>query len=370
MNGGSVLDILFWFIMLALYAYIYRELEVWRILKDIEKYLQLYRSIRDKAVSTTLNTFKQVAAKSKSKLDIKDLEGRVRNLIEYVLIEPVNLDPYGIVSKLKHIMLTGESVATQEVKRLLPNADRVDIENLKDLIEASRYLNLIFKSVDHIYRLGRKFKSIWLLYQLQALLPFLTEEVRALESSLEAFTNGFPIGDSAGPLTAAKLINKYSKMPIIREIAENTIATELLFENRKIVVIKAKGPSGVTGRLDDAILKVIEENPDIKMIITVDAALKFEGETTGMIAEGVGVAMGGIGVERFNIEKLATDRKIPLYAILIKMSEPEALAVMDKRIYDATERALAKIEQIIRERSNPGDTVLVVGVGNSIGVYP
>ena len=37
------------------------------------------------------------------------------------------------------------------------------------------------------------------------------------------------------------------------------------------------------------------------MIITIDAALKLEGEDTGEVAEGIGAAIGGPGIERYKI---------------------------------------------------------------------
>jgi len=371
MDGGTFYDFIMWFIFLTFFAYITRELEIWRIIKDVERYIILYKGMRDKALLTTLNAFKEVAARSKSKLDIKTLEDRVMSLVESVLIEPETMDPYGVVSKLKHIVVTGEETTTQEVKRLIPSASEVEVENLKDLIAASRSMNMVYKAVDHIYRLGRKFKSIWLLYQLQALLPFLTEEMKSLESSLEAFTNGFPIGDSAGPLLAAKFIRKHATEIRIEEPAKETIAVEVPFKNRRIIVVKAKGPSGVTGRLDDALEELlVKRRLPTKLIITVDAALKFEGEKTGTIAQGVGVAIGGMGVEKFNIEKIATELGIPLYAILIKMSGTDALAIMCKKVYEAVDKALLIVERIIEEYSEEGDTIILIGVGNTVGIYP
>jgi hypothetical protein len=104
------------------------------------------------------------------------------------------------------------------------------------------------------------------------------------------------------------------------------------------------------------------------MIITVDAALKLEGEKTGSIAEGVGVAMGGIGVERFNIERIASKYGIPLYAVLIKMSIPEALSAMPKEVEEAVNEAVERVRRVIREGVREGEEVILVGVGNTSGV--
>ena len=105
-----------------------------------------------------------------------------------------------------------------------------------------------------------------------------------------------------------------------------------------------------------------------RLIITVDAALKLEGEKTGTITEGIGVAIGGIGIEKFNIESIATKYGIPVYAILIKMSVQEALTSITKDIIDASNKATERVCQVIDNLSREGDEVILVGVGNTIGV--
>lgn len=367
------LDWLAWLIFIMLFAYINRELEIYRIIKEIESYISLYKYIRDKAVGTVISSFKEVAAKVGAKIDTRQLEQRVSNLIESVLIFPESKDPFGIIAKLKHVVLIQNETLTLEVKRLLPKAELADIENLKNLIAAAHELNYIYKAVEHIYRQGRRFKSLWLLIQLQAQLPFLSEYVKALESSLESFSKGFPIGDSAGSMVAALFINKYSPNGFmnLEELAENTIAVEVPFNGRRVLVVKAKGPSGVTGRLDDALERLIVrrgEKPAI--IVTVDASIKFEGEKSGTIVDGVGVAIGGLGIEKFNIEEITTKHGITLYAVLVKMSIPEAFSVMSKEVAESMEKALNRVEEIILERTKEGDTVILVGVGNTVGVVP
>jgi len=89
-----------------------------------------------------------------------------------------------------------------------------------------------------------------------------------------------------------------------------------------------------------------------------------------MIVDGVGVAIGGLGIEKFNIEEISTKHGITLYAVLVKMSIPEALSVMSKEVAESMEAALSRVEGIINERTKEGDTVILVGVGNTVGVVP
>lgn len=371
MDQGSFLDAIIWFVMLTILFYLNREIEIVRLVNEIEKYLRMYKAARDKALNATLSEFKAVIAKHGERVDIKKLEERINALIEISFIEPVSLDPFGIVRKLKHLLISSEETLKEEVRRLAPSASESDLENLLNMISATRLLNLIYKIVDHIYRIGRKFKSIWILMQLSAQLPFVTEEVRALEGAIDAFAKGLPIGDSVGPIVAAKMIHDHNALETIIEPVENTIVARLSLDGREVLVIKAKGPGGTTGRLDDALEWVFDYyRGDITAIITVDAALKLESEESGTISEGFGVAMGGIGVERFNIEKIATERGVPLYAVLIKMSEEEALSVLDEKLYASVERVIKVVERMIRERVPSGGRVIVIGVGNTVGVFP
>ncbi|MCD6208570.1 MAG: DUF1512 domain-containing protein [Thermoproteales archaeon] len=371
MNQGSFIDAIVWFIMLTILFYLNREIEIMRLVGEIEGYLRLYKAVRDKALATTLADFKSVISKKGVEgIDIKLVEKRIKELVELVFISPTDLDPFGIVRKIKHLLLTSEKTLKKELKSFVPSASDAEIENTLNLLEATRALNFIYKVVNHNYMIGRKFKSLWILMQLDAQLPFITEEVRALEGAIEAFSKELPVGDSVGPIVAASLIRKYCKREEMIEEVENTIIAKGVFENRTIYVIKAKGPGGTVGHLDDALEWVINNAGRVDAIITVDAALKLEGEETGSVAEGFGVAIGGIGVEKFNIEELATKHNVPLYAVLIKMSEEEALSVIDEKLYEGIEKAIANVERFIKTRTPENGIIAIIGVGNTIGVAP
>jgi hypothetical protein len=106
----------------------------------------------------------------------------------------------------------------------------------------------------------------------------------------------------------------------------------------------------------------------VDAIIMVDAALKLEGEKTGEIAEGIGAAIGGIGVDRYQIEAVATKNGIPLYAIVIKQSLTEAISIMRKDIAETFDKVSKRVDRIIDEKTKKGDKILIVGVGNTFGV--
>ena len=93
---------------------------------------------------------------------------------------------------------------------------------------------------------------------------------------------------------------------------------------------------------------------ELSAIIMADAALKLEGEKTGEMVEGMGAAIGGIGTEKFGIEEVAAKHAIPIYAILVKESQIEALTVMRKEIADASQAVLEAANAVIEQRTKRG----------------
>jgi hypothetical protein len=100
----------------------------------------------------------------------------------------------------------------------------------------------------------------------------------------------------------------------------------------------------------------------------IDAALKLEGEDSGSVAQGFGAAIGGIGTDRFKIEAIATKYDIPIFAIVVRQSVKEAITLMTKEISEQAENVKSQVYEMITDNSNPNQTVLVIGVGNTLGV--
>ena len=100
----------------------------------------------------------------------------------------------------------------------------------------------------------------------------------------------------------------------------------------------------------------------------VDAALKLEGEDSASIAKGFGAAIGGIGTERFKIEEVATKNNIPILAIVIKQTIHEAITLMSEDIAKQASVVRKQIYDMIQENSKSGEIVMIVGVGNTLGV--
>src|SRR3989442_13439827 len=121
-----------------------------------------------------------------------------------------------------------------------------------------------------------------------------------------------------------------------------------MMEDRRVIALKAEGPGGNVGKPGDAIKTIIEENVDkVSMVIMVDAAVKFEGENSGEVSEGIGAAIGGNGTERKKIEKEGTRYKISVYDGIVKERLQEAITPMKKEVKEAGGKDIGRIQSLI-----------------------
>jgi hypothetical protein len=355
---SSLLINLIYFIPFILLIFYGQKFQAMMILSDINRALGKLKLMKDKSRKEAIDYLNNINKST-------DSSPKVDQVLEYFTIMPVDLDPNGIVKKIEHVTITQDDRVRAEIKRMVPSADSVQTSAAQNILEVATSLNLIYKIIRHYYLMGKKTNSFFVLVQLQMIMPMLLQEADALVSAIDAFRQAQPIGDGLGPMVAGKLMLGLEKKTVARE----TVMAESEYKGRTLYLMKAEGPGGTVGMPGEAVERIIKEmGMKLNTIIMVDAALKLEGENTGEIAEGIGAAIGGIGVDRFKIEEVATREKIPLYAIVVKQSIVDAISVMRKEIAEAADKVIATAQRIIEDKTQPGDKVLLVGVGNTLGV--
>ncbi|MDE1763235.1 MAG: DUF1512 domain-containing protein [Thaumarchaeota archaeon] len=321
--------------------------------KSLEK-LKLYRD----------DTRKELADYIKTTIKPSwDIPSRLDRYFEYFTIMPVDMDPNGLVPKIMHMMKSREDFTKTQVKAFAPELSTLEASKIMNILEVATTIHLLYKSVRHMFLTAKKQNNFPLILPLQMMIPFIMEEADALKTAVSAFKQGQPIGDGIGPMIVGKMMLGTEKT----QAAQETVWSEKDYEGRKLLLLKAEGPAGTVGKPGEAAEKIISEKKPVA-IIMVDAALKLEGEETGSIAQGFGAAIGGIGTEKFQIEEVATKHGIPIYAIVVKQSIKEAITLMKKEIADAAEKTTSQIYDIIKETTKVGQAVLLIGVGNTIGV--
>lgn len=329
------------------------------ILNDVSKSLTKFKTMKDTARKEAID-YAKVA------LDASvDYTERIDKFMEYFTIMPVDLDPSGIISKIDHVMKLRDDRLRKEIRKMAYNMSDSDVSRMENILEAATALNMIYKVVRHFYLMGKRTTSMFVLVQLQMVMPLLLQEAQALEKAISAFKKGQPIGDGIGPMVLGKMMLGKEKKLIARE----TVLSEDYFKDRRLLLLKAEGPGGTVGRPGEAVHRIVMElGIKLDAIIMIDAALKLEGEKTGSVAEGIGAAIGGIGVERYQIEEVAAKFKVPVYAVIVKQSVQDAITVMRKEISDSFDNVFNTVFSLVEDKTEKGESILVIGVGNTIGV--
>lgn len=331
------------------------QMQIW--LLEIKGYLKKLETtvVKEKAEMTKFFKDRGASPEQITKLD---------RMLDYAVIMPTSLDPAGVVGKMEHIMQTIDDRSRAEITGILgPSASSLDVSIGENLVEIERGLNYIYKIVRHFYLSAKRSKSLPLVFSLKAVLGDIEKMITAYEKAMGSIALGAPIGDGLGPLVASKLIGNAPR----EEVAKDTSMGLVNYKGRQLYVIKAKGPTAYVGKPQLGLSKVLNEH-SVDIVISVDAALKLEGEKTGEIAEGVGIAIGGLGMEKFMMEEITAEKNIPSYAILVKQDLEEAITTMPKAVAEAADKVVAIIDRIITTNVKEGGSAVVLGIGNTLGV--
>lgn len=340
-----------WIILFIALIFFYPRLLMMQIMWKLEQTALMLENFTQKA--------KQTILKRITKTPTRELKEKVSNFLEFFAVEPISLDPYGILQKLSHLFTLAENRFKDFTKEIAPKMDTEERASLMSGLSDALVLNQISKIVRHFVELVRKTKNFQLALVLQMQIPFIERIAKAVLNGAEAATNGWPLGDSAGPLVAAHLIENSRGKEL-----DETVVVRKKIHGRNVIVIKAKGPGGRIGKEWKVVENIIKREK-IAKVVSIDAAGKLEGEKTGSTAEGVGVAMGIF--HRAFIEEIATKKKVPIESVVIKMAPEEAWMNMPLDVVKAVPKAVELVKQNIKDTKQKG-TIVVLGVGNTNGV--
>lgn len=353
-------------LVFMLYAFYAQKIQLWIWLNQIKSALLQLKQLDVKGRKIAVNLVKDAG---KPDFDPSDYVDKLR---EFFVIEPVDRDPAGVLKRLEHLLDLAKRQRSFDVSKIAPKADKETMENIENTIEASMALHMIFRIVRHFYLQGKRTNNLFYIAQIQMQLPLIMKLAQAYYQALKAFSDGIPIGDSVGPLIVTRLEQNYlhaGEHHVLDVNARGIYSSIFDVKDRKVIIVRASGPGGRVGKPGEAVRILAEKYKDkLKRIITVDAGLKLEGEKTGEIIEGIGAAIGDPGPEKYKIEQVATEFEIPLDAVVIKESIDEAVTPMRKEIAEASIKAVTLLESIIEERTQPGDYILIAGIGNSTGI--
>jgi len=348
---------LIWFLPVILFVFYGQRIQLIITSRDIKKDMAKLEQFRNDSRNELIDYVKQKLSPN------GDPTQKLDRFFDYFTIMPVDIDPNGIIPKIHHLVRSRDDTTRKQVKSMFSEINTMEVTKVQNLLEIVTTLQLLHKVVRHLFLTAKKQNNYPLILPLQMLLPFIMEQAEALKDAIPAFKKGQPIGDGIGPLVVGEMMLDTKKQNAEFE----TVYSESEFDGRKLILLKAEGPYATVGRPGEATESIVEKlKPDV--IIMIDAALKLEVEDSGSVAQGFGAAIGGIGTDRFKIEAIATKYDIPIFAIVVRQSVKEAITLMTKEISDQAENVKSQVYEMITDNSNPDQTVLVIGVGNTLGV--
>lgn len=356
-DDSNPLMMLIWIIPIIIFIFYGQRIQLQITAGEIKKSLKKLEKHRNESKTELIEYIKNNLKPKKDPALIID------KFLDYFTIMPVDMDPNGIVAKVRHFVRSREDYTREHVRSLSPEMSNYELTKVQNLLDIATTLQLIHKIINHLFLTAKKQKNYPLIVPLQMMLPFVMEEADALAKAIPAFKQGQPIGDGIGPMVVGKMMLNTEK----QTVAFETVLSQTEYDGRKLLLMKADGPSASVGRPGDGIESIISKQK-LDAIIMIDASLKLEGEESATIAHGFGAAIGGIGTERFQIEAVATKHKIPVFAIVIKESIKEAITLMTKKIADKAEETRSQLYEMIKENTKSGQSILVIGVGNTLGV--
>jgi len=356
-DDSNPLMMLIWILPIILFVFYGQRIQLIITSGDIKKKLGQLEQFRNDSRSALIEYIKKdLAVKD-------DITQKLDRIFDYFTIMPIDIDPNGIIPKIHRLIRSRDDTTRKQIQSLLPEIDTMEITKIQNLLEIVTYLQLLHRIVRHLFLTAKKQNNYPLILPLQMMLPFIMEQAEALKDAVPAFKLGQPIGDGIGPLVVGEMMLDTKKQKAEFE----TVYSESKFDGRKLILLKAEGPFATVGRPAEA-AEFLAEKYKPNIIVMIDAALKLEGEDSGTVSQGFGAAIGGIGTDRFKIEELATKFDIPIFSVVVKQSVKEAITLMKKEIANQTENIKSQVHEIITDNTINGQTVLVIGVGNTLGV--
>ena len=356
-DSSNPIMMLVWILPLILFVFYGQRIQLIITSGDIKKKLAKLDQYRNDSRDDLIQYIKKNLTPKGDPIE------KIDRFFDYFTIMPVDIDPNGIVPKIHRLVRSREDTTRKQVKSLFTEIDAMEITKIQTLLEIVTTLQLFHRIVRHLFLTAKKQNNYPLILPLQMMLPFIMEQADALRNAITVIKQGQPIGDGIGPLVVGEMMLDTKKQKAEFE----TVYSESEFKDRKLILLKAEGPYATVGRPGEATEFLVSKfKPNI--IIMIDAALKFEGEESGTVAQGFGAAIGGIGTDRFKIEEIATKYDIPVFSIVIKQSVSDAITLMKKKIADQADNIKNQVHEMITDNTSADQSVLVIGVGNTVGV--
>ena len=225
---------LIWIIPIVIFMFYGQRIQLQITSGDIKKNIEKLKQLKEESRKELIDYIKK---ELKPKADPTQ---KIDLFISYFTIMPVDMDPNGIIPKVRHIMRSREEYTRSQVKAIFSDIDALDVTKVQNLLEVATALQLLYKIVNHLFITAKKQNNYPLILPLQMILPFIMEEADALKGAIPALKHGQPLGDAIGPMVVGKMMIGTEK----QKIAFETVWSQIEHEKRKLYLLKAEGQIG------------------------------------------------------------------------------------------------------------------------------
>ena len=204
-DDSNPIMMLVWILPIILFVFYGQQIQLFVTSREIKKGIKKLENFKVQSRTELINYVK-------NNLNAKDDPvKKIDKFLDYFTIMPVDMDPNGIVDKVRHTVRSRDDYTREHVKSLSPEMSDVELTKVQTLLELASSLQLIYKIVNHMFLIAKKQNNYPLILPLQMMLPFIMEQAEAMSDAIPAFKTGQPVGDGIGPMVVGKMMLNHEK---------------------------------------------------------------------------------------------------------------------------------------------------------------
>ena len=222
---GGVFDIISFILFFAL-IFLFPKLMLYQIISVLEAKVKLYEKMTSSSCKIILKKIDR-----NTKLSNKQLKKRLKEMLDFFVVEPDSIENLGIAKKIRYIVNKHDKKLDYFVNDITTDTlSETEKKNISAGIMHTIGIQQITKIIRHFIEIMKETKNFQIGMILQMQLPFIDKQIKALYSSVPAFIKSIPVGDCIGPLYAAQLIDK-SK---VKKISEGTVVASKKIDGKDV----------------------------------------------------------------------------------------------------------------------------------------
>ena len=174
---------LIWILPIILFVFYGQHIQLLVTSREIKKGLRKLDGFRVESRDELINYIQ-------GNLNAQNSVKKIDRFLDYFTVMPVDMDPNGIVDKVRHTVRSREDYTRQHVKSLCPEMTDIELNKVQTLLEIATSLQLIYKIINHMFLIAKKQNNYPLILPLQMILPFIMEQAEAMSEAISAFKAG------------------------------------------------------------------------------------------------------------------------------------------------------------------------------------